>query len=264
MAAPSLPQLSFPVTTFPTRVPPDLYNAYLNICPVPPAESGAVVVEVPRSPPIPGLDENNTYFSFDVEADGPRAGVAPGSNSVLSIGAVAFSAHGLELASFSVNLCQLPGQVTDQKTMDWWMKDGPNKLAFRKATEGAVLALDGFNALREWIDTTHATNKSRTAPAGAPVGLMWPVAADHPRIDYYWSHFYKTATGDSEHFLDFKCIDMRSFVSGRLGQDYTQLGRAFFERHVPRQVATADPHSALADARRQGQWFFNACQGRTF
>jgi hypothetical protein len=221
-------------------------------------------VETGLVAPIPGLDSNNTYFSFDVEANGPRIGTCPGSNSVLSLAGVAFTAHGRELSSFSVNLRPLPGQIADDKTMGWWMQNETNKLAFREATHAAVNAQDGFNALRDWINTAHATNPNRAGPMGSAIGLMWPVAADHPRIDYYWSTFYKTATGDSEHFLDFKCIDMRSFVAGRTGMDYAQLGRAFFERHLSREDVASGAHNALADARRQGQWFFNACQGRTF
>ena len=58
--------------------------------------------------------DDECYVSIDIEADGP----APGLNSMLSLGAVAFTSDGALVDTFSANL----EAREDPKTMRWWAK----------------------------------------------------------------------------------------------------------------------------------------------
>ena len=59
------------------------------------------------------------YISTDVETDGP----IPGDNSMLSIGAAAFTADGKMIDTFYATLGTLPGAKGDVHTMQWWAEN---------------------------------------------------------------------------------------------------------------------------------------------
>ena len=62
------------------------------------------------------LSSEECYVSIDIEADGP----APGLNSMLSLGAAAFTSDGALAQTFSANLEPLPEAHEDERTMRWW------------------------------------------------------------------------------------------------------------------------------------------------
>ena len=62
------------------------------------------------------LADDECYVSIDIEADGP----VPGLNSMLSLGAAAFTGDGALVDTFSANLEALPEAHEDPKTMRWW------------------------------------------------------------------------------------------------------------------------------------------------
>ena len=59
------------------------------------------------------LADDEYYVSIDIEADGP----APGLNSMLSLGAAAFTADGALVDTFSANLEALPDAREDARSM---------------------------------------------------------------------------------------------------------------------------------------------------
>ncbi|HEY5235188.1 MAG TPA: hypothetical protein VIJ14_03320, partial [Rhabdochlamydiaceae bacterium] len=56
------------------------------------------------------------YISTDIESNG----ALPGRNSMLSLGAAAFTSDGELLSTFSVNLEEFPGATSDPDTMKFW------------------------------------------------------------------------------------------------------------------------------------------------
>ena len=62
------------------------------------------------------LSSEECYVSIDIEADGP----VPGLNSMLSLGAAAFTSDGALAQTFSANLEPLPEAYEDERTMRWW------------------------------------------------------------------------------------------------------------------------------------------------
>src|SRR5277367_1397741 len=74
------------------------------------------------------MKNNEIYISTDVETDGP----IPGPNSMLSLGAGAFTPDGKLISTFSANLQTLPGATPNADTMEWWGKNQEAYDATRK------------------------------------------------------------------------------------------------------------------------------------
>ena len=133
-------------------------------------------------------------------------------------------------------------------------------LACRVDTQDPVVT---FARLKNWIKDVHAHNA--TVQGCIPsdrmaIALMWPSAADFPRVNSYWSFMNTTPSGAAEMFLDYRCIDLRSYAMGKLGLPYAELGR----KSVLHQYRDSyqNMHHALDDARNQGNWFFNLAYDR--
>src|SRR5262245_28716557 len=81
-------------------------------------------------------DMRETYFSIDVETDGP----IPGPHSMLSLGCVAFDDIGKEISSFGDNLKTLPDAQPDPETAKWW-ETQPDAWKACRENPGAPIAI---------------------------------------------------------------------------------------------------------------------------
>ena len=143
----------------------------------------------------PELRRGDTYFAIDTEADGPRVGVGIGDHSLLSIGVVAFDHQGTELSAFSANLLPLSGQVADPETMkNFWGAHG-NAAAYKATRVDRKNPHVAFYNLKAWIRETHSANATSMGCLPSErmsIALMWPSAADYPRVHAYWSSMNTT------------------------------------------------------------------------
>lgn len=172
-----------------------------------------------------------TYVSVDIEADGP----IPGPHSMLSLGAVAFSDDGDELASFSVNLQTLPDANGHPDTMKWWKSQPEAWAACRVDVKDPAVAMPEFAA---WAK----------ALPGKPVFVGYPVV-----FDFMFVHWYlHRLTGGSP--FSHSALDMKTLAHTLLGGHF----RDATKRHMPRAWFAAEAghkHVAIDDAREQGLLF---------
>lgn len=173
------------------------------------------------------ISSRETYFSIDIEADGP----IPGINSMLSLGAAAFRAGEL-IGTHTVNLDLLPGAVQDPATMKWWQGQGD---AYAKTRENAQPPEIAIPAFVTWVGSI--THK--------------PVCAAYPAgYDFMWLYWYLVRfNGDSP--FSFSCLDIKTLAMAKLGIAY----RDTTKRNMPKRWFDGVPphkHVALDDAIEQG------------
>jgi hypothetical protein len=179
------------------------------------------------------------YVSVDVETDGPT----PGLNSMLSLGAAAFTQESrTPIGTFEVNLLQLAEGQQDPDTMAWW-QDQPEAWAYcRKAPKPVRPAMAQLDA---WV---------RGLP-GKSILATWPTW-DVAWVTYYLGNF---GPGPDNPF-GLSALDIKSYAMAR-------LGRATFSgirRSLPLWVLDGCPphtHKALEDAVCQGVMLVNLMRG---
>lgn len=178
------------------------------------------------------MSKPEIYVSVDIESDGP----IPADNSMLSLGAAAFTADGELLSTFSANLETLPGAKQDPDTMNWWSK---NKIAYDATRENIVdpkIALEKFVV---WIDSLD----------GIPVIVGYPVFFDYLFLYWYLCHF---AIKNS---LSFSALDIKSYASAVMKTPYRQSTK----KNMPKRWFSDEPHThvAVQDSIEQGRLFIN-------
>lgn len=177
---------------------------------------------------------SETYFSTDIESDGP----IPGPNSMLSIGCVAFDQNGVELGCFSRNLELLPGASGDPDTMVWWSKP-ENKSAWEACRKDLVLP---EQAMKEFVSWVKGFNSR-------PVFVAYPSG-----FDFLYSYWYMIKFAGESPF-SFSALDIKSFAMALMKLPFRQCTK----RNMPRRWFPKVPHThvALDDAREQGLLFMN-------
>ena len=121
------------------------------------------------------LSSEECYVSIDIEADGP----APGLNSMLSLGAAAFTSDGALAQTFSANLEPLPKAHEDERTMRWWASQPAAWEACRAQTQDTEQALGSFHA---WVERQAKT-------LGLPVMVAFPASYDAMWVQWYLHRF---------------------------------------------------------------------------
>ncbi len=197
----------------------------------------------------------DTYFSIDVETDGP----APGINNMLTIGVAAFSGEdGGHYESFYRRLALLPDLKSDPKTMTWWINQdekareeafGSGPLLPRMAGPPyRVPAYDVVLELAAWIDRVAISAQSRRR-----IAMAWPATFDFGFINYYFHRFL------GENPLGYAALDLRSYVMGLMRKHGYNEVREEQVNSLFGEVDKSDltPHIAIDDAIRQGRLFFH-------
>lgn len=186
------------------------------------------------------------YISIDVETNGP----APGLNSMLALGAAAFTADGNMPTWYYHTLHPMFASHADPDTMKWW-ETQPE--AWAEVNKGQLEPMDAMQRFVAWCDTLREDWK--------PVAVAAPAAFDFAFVNYYCHRFaYRNPLG-------FSCLDSRSYGNGLAGYPgYYGMRREEFRNLIgPVDKAGLRPHVALDDAIEQGREFMallHLAQGR--
>lgn len=172
------------------------------------------------------------YVSVDVETDGK----IPGLNSMLSLGAAAYTADKKLISVFEVNLETLVGAVPNPDTMAWWSTQPEAWKYSRLNIKPPILAMQEF---LEWVKCLD----------GIPVFVGYPAGFDF--LFVYWYLIYFT----NESPFSFSALDIKSYMAGMTGRPY----RECVKRNMPKDWFDKLPHNhtALIDAVGQGALFCN-------
>jgi len=174
------------------------------------------------------------FVSIDIESDGP----APGLNSMLALGAVAFLQDETELRSWYATLLALPDAQENPETMAWWQTQEGAWVEVNTGQVQPEYALPDFAA---WC----------TDLPGKPVAVAWPAAFDFAFVNYYLHRFCGMNP------LGFGALDIRSYAND-LARHPGYYGIS--EASVRGLAGEIDkhglrPHVAVDDAREQGRLF---------
>jgi hypothetical protein len=171
-------------------------------------------------------------ISIDIEADGP----CPGVNSMLQLGAYAFTTDGQGLEGFQANLELQEGCIPDPATMSWWLRNNKSYERTRIATEHPKWVMTKFHHWLSRFDNV--------------VALAYPSGFDFPWVYYYLhKHFGRS-------IFQFQCIDIKSTAAAILGVPYQKATK----KHMPKAWFESLPkhtHEAMQDAKEQGMLYFN-------
>lgn len=179
------------------------------------------------------ISKKEVYVSVDVETDGP----IPGVNSMLSIGAAAYTADKKLLGTFSANLEQLQGANPNEKTMrEFWDKNPEAWEACRKDCVHPAIVMQKFVA---WV----------SALPGTPVFVAYPAGFDFTYVYWYMMNF----CGYSP--FSFSALDIKTLAMALLNGSY----RNATKRNMPKRWFDDLPHTHVAvdDAIEQGALFCN-------
>jgi hypothetical protein len=179
------------------------------------------------------------YVSIDIEADGP----IPGLNSMLSLGAAAFSISQdrrtwSQVGTFQANLKQLPEATPNPETMKWWATQPE---AWAKATEQSEDPAVVMPRFVDWV---------KSLP-GKPVLAGYPITYDFLFVYWYTVKF----TGFPAPF-GFSGLDIKTLAMDRLGCNFREATK----RKMPKSWFLGSPphtHQALDDAIGQGVLLMN-------
>lgn len=184
------------------------------------------------------MKNSEIYISTDVETDGP----IPGPNSMLSLGAGAFTPEGKLISTFSVNLQTLPGATPNPDTMEWWGKNQEAYDATRKNTLPPKQAITQFSA---WVSKQN----------GKPVFVGYPATFDFMFAYWYLINF----TGNSP--FSFSALDIKTYAMAVMKTEYRQSTK----KNMPKRWFSDDEHThvAVEDAVEQGKLFCNMLKENT-
>lgn len=186
------------------------------------------------------MSRPEVFVSIDIESDGP----APGLNSMLALGAVAFlprSEDGTaweETSSWYSTLLPLPRATQNADTMAWWAAQPEAWEEVNSGRRDPEVAIPLFAA---WCGQL----------PGKPVAVARPAVFDFAFVNYYLHRFYGSNP------LGFGALDIRSYANGLAGyRSYYGLP----EKQVRAMAGEVDtrglrPHVAVDDAREQGRLF---------
>lgn len=183
------------------------------------------------------MSKPELYISIDIETDGQ----APGVNSMLALGAAAYTISGTLLDTWYEKMHPMEGARENPDTMEWW-KTQPE--AWEEVKKGRINPAVATGSFVSWCDRLGRNTKL--------VASAWPAGFDYPFIQYYtWKFANRNPLG-------FACLDMRSYANGMYGCP----GYYDTRKYVPEEnlyklhnIRTDDlrPHFAVDDAIRQGR-----------
>ena len=171
------------------------------------------------------LSDEECYVSVDIEADGP----VPGLNSMLSLGAAAFTSEGSLADTFSVNLERLPEARQDTRTMKWWSSQPVAWKECRTQIQEPEQAMRHFH---EWVQRKSIT-------LGVPIMVGSPAAYDAMWILWYLHRF----VGDNPfrpRAIDIKTLAMVTMGTGYSATTKSDMSNGRFDR--PTHIALEDGH----------------------
>lgn len=177
-----------------------------------------------------------TYFSIDIETDGPCAGI----HSMLSFGIAVFE-QGVQTGTFSRNLELLPGGIQHPETMEWW---SGQKEAWEVCRYDPRPLEKAMKECADWMETF----------PGKLTGCGWPVSFDWGFLNYYLWRFA------GRNPLGFAAMDLRSYVAGlNRHPGYFGIPEGDINKMAKRRPYLK-PHVAVDDAEQQGDLLMAALE----
>lgn len=167
------------------------------------------------------------YVSIDIEADGP----APGLNSMLALGAAAFTPEGELHGTWYQTFQPLYDAESDRDTMKWW---DTQPEAWREVSARPAPPEYFIPRFAEWCENL----------PGKPVAVAKPAAYDFAWVNYYLWRFAKRNP------LGYSCRDMGSYAAGT---GLTE--RALKDIWMSVDRTGLRPHVAVDDAIEQGRYW---------
>ena len=178
------------------------------------------------------------FVSCDIETNGP----IPGDNSMLSLGAAAFTTDGKMISTFYINFKEMDGSKPNQDTMEWWDK---NKEAYQATRQNMVEAGQAIGQFVSWVNKLN----------GKPVFVGYPATFDFMFVYHYIIHFgYQSP-------FSFSALDIKTYACAMLKTEYRQSTK----KNMPKRWFSDAKHThiALDDAIEQGQLFCNMLKENT-
>lgn len=186
------------------------------------------------------------YISVDIETDGP----IPGSNSMLSLGAAAFTAERKLLGTFSVNFMLLDGAKPDEDTMKWW---ATQPAAWKAAREDQYPEGRGMAKFAAWVKEMTMIAAGSCVPVKdvtiKPVFVGYPAGFDFLFVYWYLIKFLGTSP------FSFSALDIKTYAAAVLGIPFREVNKRTLERYL--EPGLKHTHVAVDDALEQGYLFLN-------
>jgi len=182
------------------------------------------------------------YISVDIEADGP----IPGVNSMLSLGAAAFTEDGEMIGTFSTNLETLEGATSDPDTMAWWAKQPAAWESNREDLRHPATAIGSFVL---WIQEVCRLRAGQSTMR--PVFVGYPAGFDFTFVYWYLIKFM----GPGKSPFSFNALDVKSFAMAVMGCRFRDVGKRAMAEFMPKDKPHT--HIAVDDAIEQGHMFMN-------
>lgn len=181
------------------------------------------------------------YLSFDIEADGP----SPQYNNMLSIGVWGFNELGEEIVAWERNLFPRQGKKSDPATMlEFWAKY-PD--AWKYVNTNKVTTTTAFTELHSILSKLQFTYRIEW--------LAWPASFDWQWLNCYYQDFIESNPEVDWLKLAHKATCMSSVWSFYVKQ---QKLTKEAENDLWNKFSAGDGgHYALADAKCQGQLYYN-------
>jgi hypothetical protein len=198
---------------------------------------------------------NEIFISIDIEADGP----IPIKNSMIAIGAVAFTPRGLlPLSSFEIALRPLDTATADPDTMNWWQSSEKNRRAWDylhrniglQDIHGGLVpqnpreAMERFNT---WVENVAYLYKSR------PIFAGFPASFDHMFV-YVYSHYLLGKCP-----FKFSSWDAKSYAMALIKSSFSDSIKKKWPREWFKGTGK-HTHTPLADATEQAKLFIAMMQ----
>ena len=172
-----------------------------------------------------------TYISIDIETTGN----IPGINTMLSMGAAAFTLEEGMISTFERNFEALPGAIDDPDTMAFWAEWPEAYAITRENVVNPEIAMKDFV---EWLK-----------------GLENPVFVFYPtKFDGLFLYYFLYRFGGLKFINSPDTIDIKTYALNLLGEtSTTRAGK----RDWPKRWKTKKRHKhvAISDAIEQGESF---------
>lgn len=180
------------------------------------------------------------YISIDIESSGP----IPGTHSMLSLGAAAFTESGRRVRTFYERLMpiNLVAHAFDCDTLKWWTR-------FPEALNEALRAPQPpVQVMREFVEWVRDLGEGRKVTIVAS-----PAGFDGMFVNWY----AVSLLGVGFDALPWKhrVLDMRSYAAGKLGIPYHDAHNSTVCELIGFKPSVRHDHNALNDAIEQGETF---------
>lgn len=176
------------------------------------------------------------YFSTDIETRGP----APGRNSMMSIGSVAFTLEQGIIGQFSINIQNIPGTVWDDDNRLFWQQHND---AYWEAMKDQIDPKQAMIEFRRFV----LDIAGETSPVFAS-----DVAFDYAFIYWYFNHFQVQMP------FNWSGFEFKSWASGVLKIPYRDTRKSNMPKHWFPENPIRPEHVALNDAINNAHLFITA------